>query len=86
MSEIAIWKPLETAVMGQILAGILLEAEFDNLDMFWAVLGLFWLFYSCFCCLEPFCAVLSLFQPVPTPGGGPQDAPAKSLGLGFLLC
>ena len=56
----------------------------------WTCFGLFWacfsFFYSCFCCLEPFWAVLSLFQPVPAPGGTPRDAPAKSLGLGFLLC
>ena len=51
--------------------------------LFWAC---FWLFYSCFCCLEPFWAVLSLFKPVPAPGETPGDVPAKSLGLGFILC
>ena len=85
-TEIAFWKPSETAVVGQILAGSLVEADFDNLDIFWAVLGLFLALLQLFLLLEPFWAVMSLFQPVLAPGGTPRDAPAKSLGLGFILC
>ena len=57
--EIAFWNLWETAVLGQILARSLLEADLSNLEMLWAVLGCSELVLGC---LEPFWAVLGWFQ------------------------
>ena len=80
-SEIAFWKPLETAVVGQILAGTLLEADFDNLDMFWAVLGLFLALLHLFLL---FGAVLGCSEPLQAcsgPRGDPQGRASKVSGF-----
>ena len=65
--------------MKQILAGSLLEAELDNLDMFWAVLGLFLALLQLFLL---FGAVLGCSEPLLAcsgPMGDPQGRAGKSL-------
>ena len=80
-TEIAFWNPWASAGWSQILAGSLLEADFDNLDMFWAVLGLFLALLHLFLL---FGAVLGCSEPLQAcsgPRGDPQGRASKVSGF-----